>query len=240
MSADHDMPASDAVEGGFTIVPRAASREAGGVDIVTFGCRLNAYESEVIRARAAEDGLSNAIVFNTCAVTGEAVRQARQAIRKARRERPGARLIVTGCAAQIDPTAFAAMPEVDLVLGNAEKAAPGALFSPERVRVSDIMSQTEVHAPAIDGRGDDPCWQKAEWSGGFTQSDPDCGAAPSEPAKAKPKTPREPEGAFENAEIGDPPAAAKKRRRRRRKPAGGADHGDSGASTGAGNTASED
>ena len=94
------------------------------VDIVTFGCRLNAYESEVIRARAAEDGLSNAIVFNTCAVTGEAVRQARQAIRKARRERPDAKLIVTGCAAQIDPAAFAAMPEVDLVLGNAEKAAP--------------------------------------------------------------------------------------------------------------------
>ena len=64
------------------------------VDIVTFGCRLNAYESEVIRARAAEDGLTDAVVFNTCAVTGEAVRQARQAIRKARRERPGARLIV--------------------------------------------------------------------------------------------------------------------------------------------------
>ena len=66
------------------------------------------------------------MVFNTCAVTGEAVRQARQAIRKARRERPGARLIVTGCAAQIDPAAFAAMAEVDLVLGNAEKSAPGA------------------------------------------------------------------------------------------------------------------
>ena len=114
----------DAHEGDFAVVHRKA--EAGGVDIVTFGCRLNAYESEVIRARAAQDGLSNAIVFNTCAVTGEAVRQARQAIRKARRERPGARLIVTGCAAQIDPAAFAAMPEVDLVLGNAEKAAPGA------------------------------------------------------------------------------------------------------------------
>ena len=90
------------------------------VDVVTFGCRLNAYESEAIRARAALDGLENAVVFNTCAVTGEAVRQARQAIRKARRLRPGARLIVTGCAAQIDPAAFAAMPEVDLVLGNAD------------------------------------------------------------------------------------------------------------------------
>ena len=120
-------------------------------EVVTFGCRLNAYESELIRAQAAADGVEDAIVFNTCAVTGEAVRQARQAIRKARRERPGARLIVTGCAAQIDPAAFAAMPEVDLVLGNAEKAAPGALSLTERVRVSDIMSQTEVHAPAIDG-----------------------------------------------------------------------------------------
>ena len=94
------------------------------VDVVTFGCRLNAYESEIIRKQASADGLCDAIVFNTCAVTGEAVRQSRQTIRKARRERPGARLIVTGCAAQIDPTAFADMTEVDLVLGNAEKAAP--------------------------------------------------------------------------------------------------------------------
>ncbi|WP_340644524.1 tRNA (N(6)-L-threonylcarbamoyladenosine(37)-C(2))-methylthiotransferase MtaB [Phenylobacterium sp.] len=127
------------------------------VDIVTFGCRLNAYESEVIRARAAEDGLSNAIVFNTCAVTGEAVRQARQAIRKARRERPDAKLIVTGCAAQIDPAAFAAMAEVDLVLGNAEKAAAGAYAAtaPEgRVRVNDIMSVRETAGHLIDGLKD--------------------------------------------------------------------------------------
>jgi threonylcarbamoyladenosine tRNA methylthiotransferase MtaB len=128
------------------------------VDIVTFGCRLNAYESEVIRARAAEDGLSDAIVFNTCAVTGEAVRQARQAIRKARRERPEARLIVTGCAAQIDPAAFAAMPEVDLVLGNAEKSAPGAYAeaAPDapRVRVNDIMSVRETAGHLIDGLKD--------------------------------------------------------------------------------------
>ena len=151
------MPASDAVEGGFTIVPRAASREAGGVDIVTFGCRLNAYESEVIRARAAEDGLSNAIVFNTCAVTNEAVRQARQAIRKARRENPDAKLIVTGCAAQIDPAAFAAMTEVDLVLGNAEKSQAGAYAetAPEgRVRVNDIMSVRETAGHLIDGLKD--------------------------------------------------------------------------------------
>jgi threonylcarbamoyladenosine tRNA methylthiotransferase MtaB len=127
------------------------------VDIVTFGCRLNAYESEVIRKRAAEDGLSDAIVFNTCAVTGEAVRQARQAIRKARRERPGAKLIVTGCAAQIDPAAFAGMDEVDLVLGNAEKAQAGA-YAPQpelgRVRVNDIMSVRETAGHLIDGLKD--------------------------------------------------------------------------------------
>ncbi len=128
---------------------------ASDVDIVTFGCRLNAYESEAIRARAAEDGLQDAVVFNTCAVTGEAVRQARQAIRKARRERPGARLIVTGCAAQIDPNAFAAMPEVDLVLGNAEKAAPGAYQPTEaRVRVNDIFSVKENAGHLIDGLTD--------------------------------------------------------------------------------------
>ena len=113
---------------------------ANGVRIVTFGCRLNAYESEQIRAQAAADGITDAVVFNTCAVTGEAVRQARQAIRKARRERPGARLVVTGCAAQIDPASFAAMPEVDLVLGNAEKAAPGALAIAARVQVADIFA----------------------------------------------------------------------------------------------------
>jgi threonylcarbamoyladenosine tRNA methylthiotransferase MtaB len=127
------------------------------VDIVTFGCRLNAYESEVIRKRATEDGLSDAVVFNTCAVTGEAVRQARQAIRKARRERPGAKLIVTGCAAQIDPAAFAGMAEVDLILGNAEKAQAGA-YAPQpelgRVRVNDIMSVRETAGHLIDGLKD--------------------------------------------------------------------------------------
>ncbi|WP_367273222.1 tRNA (N(6)-L-threonylcarbamoyladenosine(37)-C(2))-methylthiotransferase MtaB [Phenylobacterium sp.] len=127
------------------------------VRIVTFGCRLNAYESEVIRKRAAEDGLTDAVVFNTCAVTGEAVRQARQAIRKARRERPGAKLIVTGCAAQIDPAAFGAMPEVDLVLGNAEKSAAGAYApqaEPMKVRVNDIMSVRETAGHLIDGLKD--------------------------------------------------------------------------------------
>jgi threonylcarbamoyladenosine tRNA methylthiotransferase MtaB len=136
------------------VLTLAPEREgASSVDVVTFGCRLNAYESEAIRARAAEDGLADAVVFNTCAVTAEAVRQARQAIRKARRERPGARVIVTGCAAQIDPGAFAAMPEVDLVLGNAHKAAPGAYAPTEaRVKVNDIFSVTETAHHLIDGR----------------------------------------------------------------------------------------
>jgi threonylcarbamoyladenosine tRNA methylthiotransferase MtaB len=126
------------------------------VEVVTFGCRLNAYESEAIRARAAEDGLQNAVVFNTCAVTAEAVRQARQAIRKARRTRPDARLIVTGCAAQIDPDAFAAMGEVDLVLGNEKKAAPGAYAEAAgpRVRVNDIFSVSETAHHLVDGLKD--------------------------------------------------------------------------------------
>src|SRR5687767_12290425 len=89
------------------------------IEVVTFGCRLNAAESEVIRREA--DALDNAVVVNTCAVTAEAVRQARQSIRKLRRERPDARIVVTGCAAQIDPQSFAAMPEVDRVVGNEEK-----------------------------------------------------------------------------------------------------------------------
>jgi len=138
------------------------SARSPDVDIITFGCRLNAYESEVIRARAAEDGLTDAVVFNTCAVTGEAVRQARQAIRKARRERPGAKLIVTGCAAQIDPAAFAGMAEVDLVLGNAEKSQAGSYAppvlqdgaEPVRVRVNDIMSVRETAGHLVDGLKD--------------------------------------------------------------------------------------
>jgi threonylcarbamoyladenosine tRNA methylthiotransferase MtaB len=135
--------------------PAPATVGGKDVDVVTFGCRLNAYESAQIQARAAEDGIHDAVVFNTCAVTAEAVRQARQAIRKARRERPGARLIVTGCAAQIDPAAFAAMPEVDLVVGNAEKSSPGALAETgARVRVNDIMSIRETAAHLVDGLKD--------------------------------------------------------------------------------------
>jgi threonylcarbamoyladenosine tRNA methylthiotransferase MtaB len=132
------------------------------VDITTFGCRLNTYESEVMRTRAGEASLDDAILVNTCAVTAEAVRQARQAIRKARRENPGRTIIVTGCAAQTEPETFATMDEVDLVLGNEEKLTAEAYRLPdfgvgesEKVRVNDIMSVRET-APqfveAIEGR----------------------------------------------------------------------------------------
>src|SRR5271169_4283571 len=112
------------------------------VDILTFGCRLNAYESEVMRGHAQAAGLDNTVIVNTCAVTAEAERQARQAIRRARRARPDARIIVTGCAAQINPAAFAAMAEVDRVVGNADKldAASFGIDDGARVRVNDIMA----------------------------------------------------------------------------------------------------
>src|SRR6202045_2021017 len=96
------------------------------VDLITFGCRLNSYESEVIRGAADAAGLDDTIVVNTCAVTGEAVRQARQTIRRLKRERPTARIVVTGCAAQTEPATFAAMAEVDRVLGNEEKLRQAA------------------------------------------------------------------------------------------------------------------
>lgn len=122
------------------------------VEILTLGCRLNAYESEAMRALADEAALSNAVIVNTCAVTGEAVRQARQAIRRARRERPDAEIIVTGCAAQIDPQSFAAMPEVSRVIGNVEKMrADGLANKAERVAVADIMSVRETASHLIDG-----------------------------------------------------------------------------------------
>ena len=123
-----------------------------GVDVITFGCRLNTYESEVMRAEAEQAGLDNAILVNTCAVTGEAVRQARQAIRRARRDKPHARIIVTGCAAQTESATFAEMAEVDAVLGNEEKltrtsyrALPDfGVSAEEKLRVNDIMSVTET------------------------------------------------------------------------------------------------
>src|SRR6185503_4755547 len=100
---------------------RPGSAGLSAPQIITFGCRLNAYESEAIRTHAKAAGLENAVIVNTCAVTAEAVRQSRQAIRKARRSNSNAKIIVTGCAAQIEPGTFSAMPEVDLVLGNEEK-----------------------------------------------------------------------------------------------------------------------
>src|ERR1700753_2535077 len=123
------------------------------VDVVTFGCRLNAFESELIAREAEGAGLSDAVVINSCAVTNEAVAQARQSIRKLKRERPDARIIVTGCAAQTQSNMFAAMPEVDRVLGNDDKLQRSAwratraafdLDTSEKVAVSDIMAVTEM------------------------------------------------------------------------------------------------
>ncbi|PIE08601.1 MAG: tRNA (N(6)-L-threonylcarbamoyladenosine(37)-C(2))-methylthiotransferase MtaB, partial [Rhodobacterales bacterium] len=123
----------------------------------TLGCRLNAYETEAMKALAEEAGLEGAVVINSCAVTAEAVRKARQEIRRLRRENPGAKLIVTGCAAQTEPETFASMAEVDLVLGNAEKMQPatwaGLMQTTEKVRVDDIMSVTETAGHLIDGFG---------------------------------------------------------------------------------------
>jgi threonylcarbamoyladenosine tRNA methylthiotransferase MtaB len=122
-----------------------------GLEIITFGCRLNAFESEVIRSHARAAGIADAVIFNTCAVTAEAESKARQAIRRARRERPNARIIVTGCAAQIDPARYAAMPEIDRVIGNAEKLkAESWAESLPRVLVGDIMSLTEASAHVVD------------------------------------------------------------------------------------------
>ena len=131
--------------------------ENKGTQVVTLGCRLNAYEGQVIREQAREAGLDGAVIVNTCAVTGEAVRQARQSIRRLRRDNPGARLVVTGCAAQVEPETFAEMAEVDLVLGNAEKvdaaqwrriagANDFGVAEAEKVRVNDIMTVRE-HTP---------------------------------------------------------------------------------------------
>lgn len=133
-----------------------------GIDVVTFGCRLNTYESEVMRREAESAGLGalqgGAIIFNTCAVTGEAVRQAKQSIRKARRENPEARIIVTGCAAQTEPGNFAAMDEVDLVLGNEEKLKANSyralpdfgVNDTEKARVNDIFSVRETAGHMVD------------------------------------------------------------------------------------------
>jgi threonylcarbamoyladenosine tRNA methylthiotransferase MtaB len=123
----------------------------------TLGCRLNAYETEAMREMAAAAGIEDAVVVNSCAVTAEAVRKARQEIRRLRREHPSARMVVTGCAAQIAPESFAAMDEVDTVLGNADKMRPESWRrlrdETEPVRVEDIMSVTETAGHLIDGFG---------------------------------------------------------------------------------------
>ncbi len=135
---------------------------SNGLDVLTFGCRLNTYESEVMRREAVSAGLDTlpggAVVVNTCAVTGEAVRQARAAIRRARRERPASRIIVSGCAAQTEPETFAQMDEVDLVLGNEEKLHAHSyrqlpdfgVNQFEKVRVNDIMAVKETASHMVD------------------------------------------------------------------------------------------
>ena len=132
-----------------------------GPHFTTLGCRLNAYETEAMKALAEGAGLRDALVVNTCAVTSEAVRKARQEIRRLRRENPNAPIIVTGCAAQTEPTTFAAMPEVTRVIGNTEKMqpetwaqmVPDLIGTTERVQVDDIMSVKETASHLIDGFG---------------------------------------------------------------------------------------
>ena len=127
----------------------------------TLGCRLNSYETESMRNMAGTVGLNNAVIINTCAVTHQAVSKSRQEIRRLRRENPNSTLIVTGCAAQIDPMGFSKMVEVDFVLGNSEKMRPeiwsnlasGAPVESERVQVDDIMSISETASHLIDGFG---------------------------------------------------------------------------------------
>jgi len=127
----------------------------------TLGCRLNAYETEAMRELATSSGLSDAVVINTCAVTAEAVRKSKQEVRKLRKENPSAKVIVTGCAAQIDPNSFANMAEVDLVIGNSEKMqqktwsqlSNNETFETEKIRVDDIMSINETAGHLIDGFG---------------------------------------------------------------------------------------
>ncbi len=127
----------------------------------THGCRLNAYETAAMKELSAAAGITNTVVVNTCAVTSKAVQKARQEIRKLRKSHPGALLVVTGCAAQTEPGTFAAMPEVDMVIGNAEKMRPGTwarmasdfVGETEPVQVNDIMSVTETANHLIDGFG---------------------------------------------------------------------------------------
>ena len=122
-------------------------------EVLTFGCRLNAYESEVIKGHATAAGWTDTVVINSCAVTKEAERQVRQTIRRLRRERPEARIVVTGCAAQIDPASFEKMPEVDKVIGNSEKMKAESYLTPSegKVAVADIMAVKETALHLIGG-----------------------------------------------------------------------------------------
>lgn len=135
--------------------PEAQLAQQGkeGPRVITFGCRLNIYESEVMKTHAKNAGLNDAIIVNTCAVTSEAERQARQAIRRARRENPDAKIIVTGCAAQVNPKTFSEMPEVNQVIGNDLKLKAETWSQPatERVVVNDIMSVKETARHMISG-----------------------------------------------------------------------------------------
>ena len=131
------------------------------VKFSTLGCRLNSYETEAMRHLADTAGINEAVVINTCAVTQQAVSKSRQEIRRLRRENPNSTLIVTGCAAQIDPKSFSKMSEVDFVLGNSEKMRPeiwsdlssGLSAASDRVQVDDIMSVSETASHLIDGLG---------------------------------------------------------------------------------------
>lgn len=132
------------------------------LDVMTFGCRLNTLDSEVMMRAAKEAGLENTLLVNTCAVTGEAVRQARQAIRRAKRDHPNRRVLVTGCAAQTEAETFAAMDEVDAVLGNEEKLQSASyqqlpdfgVSAEEKIIVNDIMSVRETAPHMVDAMGD--------------------------------------------------------------------------------------
>jgi threonylcarbamoyladenosine tRNA methylthiotransferase MtaB len=121
------------------------------LDVVSFGCRLNTLEAETMRTKAQESGLSDAILVNTCAVTAEAVKQARQTIRRARRESPDRRIIVAGCAVQVDPAPFVAMPEVDQILGNVEKLSADSYAAKARIQVGDIMAARQNPGQAATG-----------------------------------------------------------------------------------------
>ena len=155
---------------------KQASLGESQAKVVTLGCRLNAYESDVIAANARDAGEGPAVIINTCAVTNDAVAESRRQVRKAARENPGAKIIVTGCAAQIDPAMFANMTEVDQVLGNHEKMNPMS-FGPdapsERIRVNDIMSIRET-APQFMGSENAPLFKSQSRSRAFLQVQNGC------------------------------------------------------------------